>query len=137
MSPLLVGTPVQDGVADHLDAERVIGATGWCARLLELLGEDHLLEFGEAASPVLRRPRRGQQRVGRQLLTPPIGERLDVIMRQGTNANPSRGEVLVKERADAGAKLVGLSGIRRIHGSESRPRAAQNSRPSGQDSVST
>ena len=42
---LLVGAPMQDRVADHLDAEGVVATTGRCSGLRELFGEDDLLEL--------------------------------------------------------------------------------------------
>ncbi len=45
---LLLGAPLDDGVADHLDAEDVVGRAGRDTGLGELLGHDHALELGEA-----------------------------------------------------------------------------------------
>ena len=53
---LLVGAPHEQRVAEHLDAEHVVGATGRHAGLGELLGDDHLLERRQPAAAVLHRP---------------------------------------------------------------------------------
>ena len=53
---LLFTSPLQDRVADHLDAEDVVGRACGHARLRELLGDDHLLERRETRAAVLTRP---------------------------------------------------------------------------------
>ena len=53
---LLLGAPLEDRVADHLDAEHVVGAAGGHAGLGELLGHDHLLERREPGAAVLLGP---------------------------------------------------------------------------------
>ena len=60
---LLLGPPLQDRVADHLDAEHVVARAGGHAGPVELLDQDHLLERAQPATAVLAGPRRGQQTV--------------------------------------------------------------------------
>ena len=57
---LLVGAPLQQRVAEHLDAEHVVGAAGRHAGLGELLGDDHLLERRQPGAAVLVGPARRQ-----------------------------------------------------------------------------
>ena len=110
---LLLGTPVQDRVADHLNRERVVAGASRGTGLLELLGEDHLLEFRHATAAVFGRPRRGEQAVGGKLL-PPIGGPLEGIL-HGHRAVPaqpggrlaSRKSLMRVRKASASSVYVG------------------------------
>src|SRR5205814_8872415 len=57
---LLLGAPLDDRVADHLDAEHVVGSAGRYAGFGELLGHDDLLERRQPGPAVLLGPRHGQ-----------------------------------------------------------------------------
>ena len=57
---LLLGAPHEQRVAEHLDAEHVVGPAGRHAGLGELLGDDHLLERRQPAAAVLDRPARAR-----------------------------------------------------------------------------
>ena len=58
MRLLLVGAPHLQRVAEHLDAEHVVGPADGHAGLGELLGQDHLLERRQPGAAVLRRASR-------------------------------------------------------------------------------
>ncbi len=66
--------PVQQGVADHLDPEPVVGTAGRHPRPAELLGHHHRLQRRQPAAPILSGPRRGQQPVLVQRGPPLFGE---------------------------------------------------------------
>ena len=113
---LLVGADGEDGVADHLDAERVVGAARGGAGLLELLGEDDGLELAQAAAAVLARPRRGQVALlGQQ--GPPGGVEVGDggLVGEGADAGPCGREVLGQEGLDLLAVRLGLGGIGGLH----------------------
>ena len=89
---LLLGAPLQDGVAHHLDGEGVVGAAGGHAGLGELLGQHDLLLGRQAGAAVLLGPGRGQQVVVAQDLAPALDPRLDLVGRQRTDALPVGGQ---------------------------------------------
>ena len=113
---LLFSAPVKDRVANHLDREGVVASTGRGTGPLELLGQDHLFELGHAAAPELGGPRRREQAIGGELLTPVIGPLVRLVDRHCAVAGPSVGKVRAEELFDASAERLSLCGVGRVHG---------------------
>ena len=113
---LFLGAPLQEGVADHLDAEGVVAGPGWHPGPVELLGHHHLFERAEPTTSVCRRPRGGQQSVLVQRLAPTVDEGPCLPGRQRAEALPALGEIGVQEVRDGGAVGLGLGGVGGVHG---------------------
>src|SRR5581483_4522835 len=94
MTLLLLGSPLEQGVADHLDREHVVDDAGRHTGALELLREDHLLERGEATTAVLLRPVRREVSVLVQRAPPLLRERCRLLTVERADALPARGQVL-------------------------------------------
>jgi hypothetical protein len=131
---LLGGAPLQDGVADHLDAEHVVVAADGHARLVELLDQHDLLEGGEPGAAELGGPRRGEQPVVGQGRAPLLAERLGLGGGQRTDALPPGRQVLGEERLHLLAVGLGFGGVGGFHpaeGSGPPGGAATPARPGG------
>ena len=105
---LLLGAPHQQRVAEHLDAEAVVGAAHRHAGLGELLGEDDLLERGQPGTAVLHRPA-GREVAGLvERRAPRRHEVAHLVVRQLADAPPVRRQLLGEERLDLVAVCLGL-----------------------------
>ena len=67
---LLLGAPAEQRATEHLDAERVVVTHCRHTGARQLLDEHHLFDLGESGSPVLLRPRHGQESVGGECVAP-------------------------------------------------------------------
>ncbi len=112
---LLLGAPVDQRVAHHLDAEGVVGATRGNPGPGELLGDDHDLEGRQPGSSVLGGPAEGEQLVVAQDLAPFEPEGAAVFEGQRADALPLRREVFGEEGLDLLAVGLGFGGIGRVH----------------------
>ena len=141
MRLLLVGAPLQQRVAEHLDAEHVVRAAGRHAGLGELLAEDHLLERRQPGAAVLDRPARGEVAALVQRRAP-LGDELgQLVAVELPDAAPVGRQLLGEERLDLLAVGLGLGGVGRLHGrdvtaavtagSRARRRAERRRPPTG------
>ena len=81
---LFFGPPLQDRVAEHDDAEHIVGSTRRNAGLGEFLGQDHLLERRESSTAVGDRPPGSEKSLGVQLLAPLRGEVVHFVVGHAT-----------------------------------------------------
>ena len=129
---LLLGAPVEDGVADHRDAEPVVGAHGRHAPLGELLVEDRVLELGQPGSAVLRRPVGREELVLAQDLPPLLlpAEPL-LLVGDGADTSPVVGQVLVEEVVHPLPEGLALGRVGEVHGPDGTTgrAAARNAGP--------
>jgi hypothetical protein len=112
---LLLGTPLDDRVADHLDAEHVVGPTAWDAGLLELLGQDHVFERREVRAAVLLGPGDTEVVVLVQRAAPVLGELVGGVVVEGTDPLPVRRQVLGQEGLHLLPVHLGLGRIMHVH----------------------
>ena len=114
---LLVGAPLQQRVAEHLDAEDIVRPAGGHAGLGELLGDDHLLERRQPGAAVLGRPPRREVAGPR---TASCATRLtnvaELVALERADATPVGGQLLGQEGLDLLAVGLGIGGVGRAHG---------------------
>ena len=112
---LLLGSPLQQRRADQGVAEEVAPHGSACAS--ELLGEDDPLHGAETLAAVLGRPG-GADPPTREQLGGPLGVELAALLVGHLEAGfePPGGEVLLEPSPDLGPELLGVGGIREVHG---------------------
>ena len=110
-----LGAALDDGVADHRDAEAVVVAADGDPRLRELLGHDDALDLAEPGAAVLGRPRHRQQLVLRQQGPPFLHELVAGVFVERSHAAPVGWQVLGQEGLDLLAVVLGLFGVGGIH----------------------
>ena len=125
---LLLGAPLQQRVAEHLDAEDVVAAARRHAGLGELLGHDHLLERRQAAAAVLLRPAEGEVAVlVERVRATRVVNRASASWSSAPMPRPVGRQVLGQERLHLLAEGLGL---RAVGGARMAPRlSAPDRRP--------
>ncbi len=119
---LLLGAQVDQGVAEHADAERVVLAALRRAGEGELLGQHHLLDQRQAGAAVLLRPGHRQHLVARRgCAATARGSSSRSSSASAAHAGPAGRQVLAEEGRDPRAELLRLRRVRRCPCPDARP----------------